>query len=209
MPKWKCGAPDCLGHIHPSHKCDSRYITRNLWVYVFPDAQLAAQVYAHVFHAVDIWKSAGIQFLPAIMKIDDKLASQLLCGERSLRVNIGRSVDLDEEPGRTQRQNLYRLKKQPWALAVFFVNANVLAKADPDHFQVYMSNDLVGARAGRTLAHEIGHILLGEGHNENVGCGEDSGLMYAGNQAGGTREDISTADSKKARDRARRIAFFP
>lgn len=202
MPTWYCGAKDCLGHSHPDHNCDLKYVTRKLYVYKFKGAPLI-QVYAHASSAVRIWREAGIQFLISYIDIGDKQAVQLIGKDLTLQVYVG-PLDKYDEPGYTERRNLYRLKR-PGALAVFFLRTDGPTMADIDLFQAYIGNDVAGARPGRTVAHEIGHLLLGKGHTGDAGCGITSGLMYAGNQPGGHLDDISKEDAEKARIRASKI----
>jgi hypothetical protein len=195
-----------MGHSSPLHKCDPRYVTRRLWVYVFRNAELANNVHAHINEAVRIWKAAGIQFRPLIRPIPDHDAQRIL-GEKdlTLRSYLG-MLDKDDEPGRTQRKKLAGIKRQPGDLAVFIVKMDGPARAVPDYFLVTMGHDLTSAKPGRTLAHEIGHLLLGEGHTGgDDSSAPTSGLMYAGNKPGGDLTDISDKDAERARERARKI----
>jgi hypothetical protein len=203
MPTWYCGAKRCLGHSQASHKCDPRYITLNLRVYVFKNAPLARDVYAHVYGAVEIWKQAGIKFLPRFQHVTDQQAVELIGPDLVLQSYLG-VVDRDDEPGKTERANLERFKHAPGTLAVFFVR-NTWTRADFDLRQAYIGDDVQGSLPGRTVAHEIGHLLLGEGHTGAPSrFAPTSGLMYAGNRRGHST-DISDTDAKIARDTASRI----
>lgn len=208
MSTYKCGAKDCIGHIHPSHKCDPRYVTRKLYVYKFYNAPLASAIYSHVNRAVDIWMQAHIQFRLVFRPIDVLEACRLLGSDpgspgkpRRLMVPWG-PLDRYEEPGYTQRSNLSKMKRSPAALGVFFADADRTA-ADPGRFQVYIGEDVFGASPGRTVAHEIGHLLLGEGHTGHPDVAWKSGLMIAGNRS--SLEDIDDEDADLARKRAGKI----
>jgi hypothetical protein len=196
-----CGAKDCLGHRLPTHKCDPRYITRTLRVYVFENSQFALNVHEHVSGAVEIWQQAGIRFLPWIQYVNDQQAVKLIGPDKTLQSYHG-VLDRDDLPGATERYNLARLKGPFRAMAVFFVE-NDWTRADPQYFQAYIGHDYP-SRPGRTVAHEIGHLLLGEGHTGDRG-GPTSGLMVPGNRS--SAWDISDTDAERAKIQASKISL--
>jgi len=124
-----------------------------------------------------------------------------------------------KEPGYSEREQLFKLKSKPDMMAVFFVTTKGQSQAELEFMQVYMDNDPMGSPLGRTLAHELGHLLLGEGHTGGEqrldpcdrAAAESafqpkkeapwtSGLMRAGNKS--TATDVSAADAATARKNA-------
>ena len=96
-------------------------------------------------------------------------------------------------------RNLANFKGSRQTLAAFFADLEWgTALADPPRFQVYLEGEYTGvdtlARgpAGRTLAHELGHILIADSHPGDPG-GPTSELML---QSPGAGTRISEADAE-------------
>lgn len=187
----------------PTAGAEEPRVERPLYVYVIEGAPMAATADNHIAKAVEIWKAAGIVFVPKIEKIQGARVTALLGDDRKMQSFAGES-DQEKEPGYTERRNLAKLKPSPKALAVFFVLSDWMSRADPNLFQVYVDGEPALTPVGRTMAHEIGHLLLGPGHTGKPGVPWTSGLMSAGG-AVNDGVDISKEDGAMARARASQI----
>jgi hypothetical protein len=168
-----------------------------MYVFLMDGAPLAKEWFQHCYYARKIWQKAGIQFDPISKPVGQKTTENLIGKQKKLFMPD--SLQWHKEPNYTYRRNLFLLKPHPYSLGVFFVDMDMPATADGSgFFQVYVCRDIFGAPIGRTLAHEIGHILLGEGHaGSKINPGpHTSGLMIAGNFS--TDTTISESDAKKA-----------
>lgn len=188
-------------------------------------APLADKAEEHFAAAAKIWAKAGIILQKKRVRRLSKVESEKL-------LEKGKKLALDtylgcparfEEPGYSEREQLYKLKSKLDGVAVFFVTTTTQSQVEREFLQVYMDNDPRGASLGRTLAHELGHLLLGEGHtggDQRIGpCDRSaadmtiqpkrkapwtSGLMRGGNESDAT--DISSADAETARKNALGLA---
>ena len=178
-------------------------IERPLHVYIIEGAPLAANADAHIKRAVEIWSTAGIVFKPTIERITGEKVKQLLGSDRKLQSYFG-DTDREKEPGYTERKALFKLRPNPKSLAVFFVNNDLSSRAEPEYFQVYVGSEPSQSPIGRTMAHEIGHLLLGPGHTGKPGVPWKSGLME---NAGSINDSVSIdeSDAATARKRAEQI----
>lgn len=135
--------------------------------------------------------------------ISGKQVKELLGEDRKLQSYAGEG-DRETEPGYTERKALAKLRANPKSLAVFFVSTNWMSRAEPELFQVYVDSESGLTPTGRTMAHEIGHLLLGPGHTGKPGVPWKSGLME---NAGTPNDsvDIDASDAAIARKRAEMI----
>jgi hypothetical protein len=69
-----------------------------------------------------------------------------------------------EEPRFAEREGLLKLKSRPGALGVFVLPTITQSQPEPEFRQVYLHNGPTPEIIGRTLALEVGHLLLREGH---------------------------------------------
>jgi hypothetical protein len=188
---------------------------------ILEGAELAGKAEEHFAAAAKIWAKASII-------LQKKRVRRLSKPESEKLLEKGKKFSLDtylgcpsrfEEPGYSEREQLYKLKSKPDGVAVFFVATSTQSQAEREFLQVYMDHDPIGSSLGRTLAHELGHLLLGEGHTggeQRVGpCDRSaadlavqpkrkapwtSGLMLPANNSDAT--DISSADAETARKNA-------
>jgi hypothetical protein len=178
-------------------------IERPLFVYLIEGAPLEKNADAHIKKAVEIWSTVGIVFKPKIERITGDKVKQLLGDDRKLQSYFGDS-DRESEPGWTERKALFKLRSDPKSMAVFFVNNTGSSRAEPEYFQAYVGSEPSTTPVGRTMAHEIGHLLLGPGHTGTKGVPWKSGLME---NSGSVNDSISIhdADAAIARKRAEQI----
>jgi hypothetical protein len=190
-------------------------------LFILEGAELANDAEKHFSAAAEIWAKAGIV-------LQKKRTRRLSKAESEKLLAQGKELVLDtyrgcpsrfEGPGYSEREQLFKLKSKPDAVAVFFVATRTQSQAEREFLQVYMDNNPMGAPLGRTLAHELGHLFLGEGHTggeQRTGpCDRfaagltiqpkrpapwTSGLMREGNASNAT--DISAADAATARQNA-------
>ncbi|HEX6161458.1 MAG TPA: hypothetical protein VF111_14880, partial [Thermoanaerobaculia bacterium] len=130
-------------------------------VYVLPGAPLASTIDAHVKEAVKIWDKAGVILQPKVIQIPQAKAVELLGAGAKLNLPLGCIQRFGD--GFRGREALMKHKPDPNALAVFVGPSNGVAQAEPEFLQAYFTSDIFDAPPGRTLAHEIGHLLLGYG----------------------------------------------
>jgi hypothetical protein len=185
-------------------------------VFVLENAPLAAQARKQIDAAVGIWAAAGIVLDIKLRRLspDETDKSLGVDSKRILNTYLGCSQRFDN-PGFLQRENLLKLKSDPKTLGVFYVKNTTQSQAEIEFNQLYMMDD-PSSVSGRTLAHEIGHILLGEGHvdgqraifpctlsesgiitREKEKAPWTSGLMRAGNTSNSV--EISEKDAVIAR----------
>ncbi|QHO72332.1 hypothetical protein ACH79_06525 [Bradyrhizobium sp. CCBAU 051011] len=182
-------------------------VRRNLYVFKFKNAPLASTSRAHVEAAIGIWRDAGIDFQPVYRDFSDSETAQILGDDRLLTVFFGQSgLELGEWQDRERVQNL---KPKKESFAVVFARTTFQGfggtRTDPYRVQIYIDEDVLvpTAPVGRTVAHELGHLLLGEGHTGSPNVPWTSGLMEAGTAS--TFIDVSATDAKRARTRAAQI----
>ncbi|QBE65772.1 hypothetical protein [Pseudoduganella lutea] len=186
-------------------------------VMIFDEAPLAFNAIEHIQAAEKIWLSAGIKLVMNIRKFNSLETENILGKKKTIETHLG-CVQRFDEPGYAQRKKLMTLKKTPETIGIFFAKNLTQSQAEKEFNQVYMSKTLGSKDIGRTLAHEIGHLLLGEGHPngkaparpctipeiiEKVSVKWTSGLMEPGDISNST--SISEDDSKIARLAARKL----
>ena len=166
-------------------------LVKPIYVFLSDGMPLVKSWFEHCYEASKIWQKVGIHFSPIPKHVGPKTTTNLIGITKKL--SMPDSFSWYEEPNYTYRRKLFRLKPHKYALGVFFVDMDMPATADGSGlFQVYICHDLFGAPIGRTLAHGLGHVLLGEGHidsKSNPGP-HTSGLMEAGNKSTSTYEAI-------------------
>jgi hypothetical protein len=177
-------------------------IRRNLYVFVFDNAPLRATARLHVEEAVRIWREVGVDFKPVYKDLNDAETEVILGKHKRLTVFFGPD---DKNAGEWQdRERVQKLKSNIRSFGVAFARTTFEGfggtKADLDRSQAYIDEDVMNAPIGRTVAHELGHLLLGEGHTGAKGSLFTSGLMRLGTES--DAKDISDADAKLARARA-------
>jgi hypothetical protein len=196
---------------------DPKHVGLPLQVYVVPSAPLENAVNAHMKAAVAIWAEAGVHLQPKITRLSKAQAETLLGSDLTIRGYLGCIQRFSA--GYERREALAHQKPKPDALAVFFVKSSGQSQAEPEFVQAYIAEDVMGAPLGRTVAHEIGHLLLGYGHTggeqRTTPCDRaaseqtiepkrpapwTSGLMRDGSSSNGV--DISERDASTARLRA-------
>jgi len=180
-------------------------IRRNIYVYIFEGAPLESTARAHVEAAVGIWRNAGVDFKPVYRNIGGEDLKSILGDDKKLTVFYG---EADRDSGEWQdRQRVQGLKPNKDSFAVVFARTTFMGfggtRADPERNQTYIDEDVQNAPPGRTVAHELGHLLLGEGHTGQSGVPWTSGLMYAGTNSSAV--DLTDTDSNTARGRARTV----
>lgn len=198
----------------PHRPADPPHVGVPLHVYVMPEAPLAPTANSHVKSAVEIWEQAGIHLQPKTKRLTLLEAEPLIGKDLTVQHYLGCPQRFDS--GFEEREALARYKPSVNALAIFFVKTTAFAWAEIEFTQAYMANDLASANVGRTLAHEIGHLLLGDGHTggeQQIGrCDRfkasmtvqpkraapwTSGLMKGGEASASV--DISAVDAVTAR----------
>jgi hypothetical protein len=135
-------------------------------LFMFDGAPLTNDIDRQFTAAAEIWAKAGVMLKRASSRQLSKAESEKLLAKGKpgkLDTYLGCSQRFDE-PGFSERQQLVKLKSRANALGVFVVKTDTQSQAEREFTQVYLDNDPTPAVVGRTLAHEIGHILLGEGH---------------------------------------------
>jgi hypothetical protein len=133
---------------------------------VFDGAAQAATIDTQLTAAAAIWEKAGVVLKSAPVKRLSKGESTRLLAKGSagkLDTYLG-CVQRFDEPGFSERKELLKLKSRAGALGIFVVATTTQSQTEREFTQVYLDNDPTPNASGRTLAHEIGHILLGEGH---------------------------------------------
>lgn len=179
-------------------------VTRRLYIVVFPNARLAHDLRTDVAEAVKIWSAAGIVLNPHFKEMT--VEEEKLLGEDRKLDSI--FSDLHPDQGDWEdRAAVQRLKGSPNSLGLIFASTTsdgyFGTRADYPRTQAYIGGDVPGAPPGRTLAHEIGHILLEDGkHTGTRGSTATSGLMYGGNNFS---KEISAKDARRARTNARKL----
>jgi hypothetical protein len=196
---------------------DPLHVGLPLHVFVTPNAPLSDAVNAHVKEAVAIWTRAGVHLQALVVRLSAEQTKSMLGDSLSIDGYLGCGQRFDGDFAR--REALWRRKPNPSALGVFFVRSASGSQAEPEFLQAYISSNPFNAPVGRTLAHEIGHLLLGDGHTggqqrikpcDRAAAEEavhvkrhapwTSGLMRDGGTS--TSTDISGADATTARRRA-------
>lgn len=192
-------------------------------LFMFDGATMTNDIDRQFGAAAGIWAKAGITLKRASSRQLSKAESDKLLAKGTpgkLDTYLGCSQRFDE-PGFSEREQLVKLKSRANALGVFVVTTVTQSQAEREFTQLYLDNDPTPSVIGRTLAHEIGHILLGEGHTggeRRVGPCDSfaaasgvqrkekapwtSGLMLNDSSA----TDISTEDAAVARRTASILA---
>lgn len=178
---------------------DPQPVKRPLYIYIFDGSSKADKADDHIKRAVEIWSKAGVTFEPKVEHIKGDRIKELLGADSKLQSYAG-EADRDEELGRSERSSLAKLKPNPKSLGVFILDSDWMSKADSDLFQVYINigSDPSQTPVGRTVAHEIGHLLLGGGHKWKSGLmGDGAGFFPS--------VDIDKDEAAKAMKRAAQI----
>jgi hypothetical protein len=123
--------------------------------------------------AIAIWRRVGIDFDPTFRDIRGDDVKKLLGEDRILAGCFG---TCEEETGEWQdRMRVQALKPRPDTLGIFFAKGDLgligSTRYDPFRHQIYISEDVRDPVIGRTVAHEVGHSLLGRGHTGGMGRG--------------------------------------
>ena len=202
---------DLLGQV-------PKAVTVPLYVYVFHRAPLANDFDKQVAAAVEIWEKAGIVLEPKVTKMNEEQTKKLLGDKLTIVTYLG-CVTRFNEPGFAQRTALNKLKPNTNSLAIFFGKSDGQPMAEREFMQAYMAEKFpADSSLGRTVAHEIGHLLLGNGHTGGQArvtpCTEPtidvkkdvpwtSGLMRDGTKSDDST--ISEADAETARKNAKKL----
>jgi hypothetical protein len=133
---------------------------------VFDGAELADKIDAQLTAAAAIWEKAGVVLKPAPVKRLSKADStkHLAKGSAAKLDTYMGCIQRFDEPGFAERKELLKLKSRPGAVGIFVVKTVTQSQAEREFTQIYLDNDPTLTAVGRTLAHELGHLLLGEGH---------------------------------------------
>lgn len=203
--------------IRPSAPDCDLIVCRPLYVYIFKNAPMAGVAKENVEAAVKIWAEVGIRFIPHYSYFDGADIEKYLGSDLQLQ-----PLDILGEPVQLfgdwkDRERVQNLKPSTDAFGVFFVKTGADrggTEADFDRTQVYIDMELLVPKQilGRTVAHEIGHLLMDDpGHTDssikklgryyptsNLMLGRDQGVRPA-------PSDVSAEDGLRARERAAKI----
>jgi len=173
-------------------------IQRPIDVLIFENHPIASKAKDEALRALAIWRTAGIYLVPRFQVIKGNRVADILGEDRTMVAAFNYRIMSSEDAREINKISDIRSVKD--GFAIVFAKSNISGvlgtRADPTRRQVYIAG-ACDNNFPMTIAHELGHLLLGGGHTGKKNAKWTSSLMRLCNQGIGTV--ISEADAEMAR----------
>jgi len=184
------------------HNRPEEIIERPLYIFAFDNHPEHRRVKRHIGRAIRIWKSAGIHFKPFYESLSKDRTTQILGEDGKMKASLNYAIMNPDDA--SEVNSISGLRENRKVISVVFANTTWSGvygtRADIYRNQIYVDREC--GNYGVTIAHEIGHILLGAGHTGNPNVRWTSSLMR---KCGQISPDVSDEDMSIARKRAARL----